>query len=792
MTSYFRLRKVLPAIIALSTLPTQAGLVLVENGRPRARIVVQREEPKAQKAAEELRDYLEKMSGAALPLATEGAPSEGEFPVTIHIGATDAVRAMNLDIPAGFDPTPRPDAFEEEGYRIRTGADFLVLAGNNDGPYHGALYAVYDLLRDLGCRWYFPGEWGEIVPERATIEIEPMDILSRPDFALRSVNIGGWLPSSREEKAAYTEWQLRVGMTPDTRNFYPVAGDGFLAMLVDPNEHFEDHPEYFAMNEQGERHRGRSVRHTMLCLSNEEVFETAVRTVRELKEGTRKNSWFTTGIGISPPDGVPYCYCEDCQKASQNFRFPRYVHRTTQSEEFFGFAARLAREFPDLFIGTMAYSLREIVPQGVDIPPNMAVCVAPISCDVLHPNDSKLWRRRDFMRNLRRWRGKTPHVYIYDYNPGFLLGNWAPERDAANLAINIPIYRKLDIKGLTREGRKAFMQTWISNYVMARMLWDADTDLDALKTDFYTTFFGPDAGPHVRAWWDACEEALVSATIQAHEDWLVNHIYTGDFARSLRIHVEAAQAAQTTPAQKERVDAFALIADHLLAYGEANDAEKAMDYARAADACARMLQRERELHEIYSFFHEYRNEAHARRAYFPGGREDKLRDLAARTNGETGERVAPVPLEAAFRRDPFNEGIVAGWYEADFDPKGWETRNTYYTWDQQEEPLDAAGHDYDGYGWYRFTFDLPEKFDGRPLRLYLGGLINEGWVWVNGDYAGHKAHKLWWGGPHDLDLDITSLARPGAENSVTIRVWNDADIGGLYRRGFVYALNPEE
>jgi hypothetical protein len=425
----------------------------------------------------------------------------------------------------------------------------------------------------------------------------------------------------------------------------------------------------------------------------------------------------------------------------------------------------------------------------VEIPDNVSVCIAPISCDVLHPNNSKLWRRRDFVRNLKAWREKSPHITIYDYNPGFLLGNWVPERDAANMAVNAPIYRDIDIKGLNREGRKAFMQTWISNYVMARMLWDADTDLEDLKSDFYTTFFGEDAGPHVRAWWDACEEALANATIQAHEDWLVSHIYTEEFGRSLMKHVEAARVAETTPEQGKRVEAFALIADHLLAFGEANTAEKAMDYERAAAAAGRMLQRERELHEIYSFFHEYYNKQHARRAYFPGGRERKLEEIAAKKNGETGKLVAAMPLEVPFKRDPFNEGIVGGWDEPGVDTTNWDTRNTYYTWDQQEEPLDEAGHQYDGYGWYRFTFDVPADLQGRTIRFYCGGVINEGWVWVNGQYVGHKDHKLWWGRPHDFDMDITSMVKPGEKNTLAIRVFNDAEIGGLYRRGFVWVAN---
>jgi len=529
-------------------------------------------------------------------------------------------------------------------------------------------------------------------------------------------------------------------------------------------------------------------RYTMLCLSNQEMYAESVSNVKKALAGEKKLSNMSTyGFGISPPDGVPYCYCDECKLASQNFQYPRYAHRTFQSEEFFGFAAKIAREFPNTFVGTMAYSLREIVPQGIDLPKNVSVMVAPISCDVAHPNDSQLWRRRDFIRNLRRWRTLSDHITIYDYNPGFLLGSWIPERDAENFAINAPIYREIGIKGFNAEGRKAFMQTWISNYVRARFLWDADTDLDALKTDFYNTFFGSEAGPHVRAWWDACAEALVNDNIQAHEDWLISHIYTEGFAHSIMKHIDAAKAAEATPQQKARVDAVALIADHLLAFGQMNDAERNLDYARAAEVAGRMYQREVELHDIYSFFHEYYPKGHLR-PYFPAGRQKTFEDLAAKSGGVKGDLVAPVPMQSAFLRDPFNEGVIGGWYETAYDDANWETRDTYLTWDQQEKPLDDAGHDYDGYGWYRFSFDVPANLKGRQIHFYCGGVINEGWTWVNGQYAGHQKHYLWWNSPkHSFDYDITEHVEFGKKNTIAIRVLNNAEIGGLYRRGFVYA-----
>jgi hypothetical protein len=123
--------------------------------------------------------------------------------------------------------------------------------------------------------------------------------------------------------------------------------------------------------------------------------------------------------------------------------------------------------------------------------PNMSVTVAPISSCVLHPNGHpSCWRRQESLDILTQWRRQTPHLMIYDYNPGMLLGMWVPERDVANFAVNAPMLKKLGIKGYAAEGRKVFMQTWISYYVRAKLLWDVKTNVAALKKDFYETFFG--------------------------------------------------------------------------------------------------------------------------------------------------------------------------------------------------------------------------------------------------------------------------------------------------------------
>ena len=780
-------------VCALPLVARGAPLTLVEQGQPNAALIVEADSPKSKKAADALQRYIQQMSGARLPRIKAGAQADADLPaVQIHVGHTSA--ADGQQVPSGFDPSVRDDAFENEGYVLRTLDDqTLLVAGNNDGPYKGTIYAAYALLRKLGCRFYFPGAWGEIVPEQKTITVNELDVMTRPDFPVRLIRLGGWVPRREGERETYRAWGEKVRFTGS--RMYPLVGDGFLAMLVPPNEYFDKHPEFFAMSEEGRRHastysNGRySVRHTMLCLSNEAMFKTAASNLEQAFAGEKDLRNVTEhGFGISPPDGTPYCYCPDCQAQSQKFSYPRYVHRTPQSEEFFDFASRLARKFPDKWAATMAYSLREFPPQGVDVPDNVAVTYAPISNDVLHPNDTDYYRPKQFMQLLTQWREQTPHVMIYDYNPGLLTGLFVPERQAENMAVNAPMYKGIDIKGINAEGRKAFMQSWISYYITARLLWDADADVDAMKRDFYTKFFGAEAGPHVRAWWDACAEALVNADMQAHEDFLINHIYDKAFTDRIHSHVEAALNAETTPAQRERVEAFALIAENLEMYAAMSHAAQRLEYMEAAEAADRMVEIKDELNAIYPFFID--RDKDNTRPYFAAGKAKTFRELAAMRNGETGEAVAPLPETMHVKLDPYNEGTIDQWYSPDHPTSDWSQLGTFYLREQQVEPMDKEGHYYRGYMWYREQVDIPERFANQPVRLRLRGLINEGWVWINGQYVGHRGHELWWSHNHTMDVDVTDAIKPGQANTIAIRVHNAPDeVGGLFRRGFFYSPN---
>ncbi len=162
------------ACILLATAEAAAAdLVIVQDGQPKATIVIAKEAPdpvrqKLQTAADELQTYLQKISGAKLPIVDDAQNPAGAL---ILVGRSRLTDALGIAIPAGLTPARR-----EEGFVIACRGDRLLLAGNNDGPYHGTEYAVYDFLRSLGVRWFMPGEFGEVVPQQKTIRVPEQQV----------------------------------------------------------------------------------------------------------------------------------------------------------------------------------------------------------------------------------------------------------------------------------------------------------------------------------------------------------------------------------------------------------------------------------------------------------------------------------------------------------------------------------------------------------------------------------------------------------------------------------------
>jgi len=139
---------------------------LVHKGAACARIVIPKSPlPVERHAADELRAFLHRMSGAMLPVVDR--PSSHE--TNIFLGSAAPQQGEISERLLGFD-----------GYILRTTGKDLILAGIK--PY-SCLYAVYHLLeRHLGCGFF---QDGDQVPQRKTVEVSALNEVEKPRFDWR-------------------------------------------------------------------------------------------------------------------------------------------------------------------------------------------------------------------------------------------------------------------------------------------------------------------------------------------------------------------------------------------------------------------------------------------------------------------------------------------------------------------------------------------------------------------------------------------------------------------------------
>ena len=122
-------------------------------------------------ATEELRKYLERISGASLAITTD--IKDGR---SILVGTTERWRKKWIAID--------DSQLSPEGFIIRTVGDNLILSGKDE---LGTLFSIYTFLENLGCRWFYPGPEGEDIPKRKDIKLNSLDIAENPVMKYRGI-----------------------------------------------------------------------------------------------------------------------------------------------------------------------------------------------------------------------------------------------------------------------------------------------------------------------------------------------------------------------------------------------------------------------------------------------------------------------------------------------------------------------------------------------------------------------------------------------------------------------------
>src|ERR1019366_8415009 len=129
-----------------------------------------------------------------------------------------------------------------------------------------------------------------------------------------------------------------------------------------------------------------------------------------------------------------------------------------------------------------------------------------------------------------------------------------------------------------------------------------------------------------------------------------------------------------------------------------------------------------------------------------------------------------------FTTDPRDDGRYYAWYEPAFKDGSWESILTTEPFYQQGEGCVAKdGFPYMGPVWYRMDVDVPASAQGKKVIFYVPAVEPEAWVWVNGQFVGHRPYRAAYERPNQIEMDVTAALKPGQKNLVAIRVDTGTD-----------------
>ena len=516
--------------MALSSTHVCGAQFLVEDGRSRAEIIISEQPPRTVKlAANELQNYVKKITGALVPIKT--APSDAQT-LQIYVGRsphTDRLKVSdeglkygafrmesgpNYLILLGQDrdfvlpkfylstPSDMPQLLKE--WDAATGEQWGFATGNLYKEYHselkiwnrdehGSLNAVYEFLRLHGVRWYLPDELGEIVPQRASLELPVISKTVRPDFALRFpyqyMRMFGHEGTTREEAL----WQLRLGwnIAPDVIGDFGMGISHGMNPVYERKEVQLAHPEYFCL--LGGK-RSNTVGAGLPCLSSEGLFRQNVKYARSMFDLVNAPL-----VSLMPADGyVTLCECELCQgKATLERGWDGQI-----SDYVWSYVNRVAKEVykthPDRQLGCYAYGAYILPPEKIEtLSPNLLVGICQDRSQFQDPVE-----RQKFADLRSAWLKKMPEghkkLVINDY---YL--NTRPFT-RPHMPIYYPHVIARDLKSLKGisigdfievhrdpKGMKTLAVDHLNLYVTSRFWWDADQDIDKLLAEYYTEFYGP-------------------------------------------------------------------------------------------------------------------------------------------------------------------------------------------------------------------------------------------------------------------------------------------------------------
>lgn len=573
----------------------ESVLILVADGQPKAVIVVP---SKASRAATEgariLREHLLEISGAHLKilkesdleqvLVTDGQIRSTASQAYILVGESKLANKLGQNS-EGLGPG---------GILIRTVGNALVLLGPDDrtpsDPW-GSRYAVTTFLEDeLGCCYLWPGQSGKVIPKRITITVGALNVHFTPLLKQRKIRWSGYSSRIQQglDRLRYSKKDFLLARdkaatiesaSPDWMDWHRMGGtlglrtgDGTILSAEAWKRFLKEHPDWFAMQADGSRYFDPNWERPRLCLSNPALIEAIVQEkLKELQHNPGRTS--TSLIVNDGGSKAGFCLCDACKAmdppegrpkriwtydhASGRTRRFMYVSLTDRMLAFYNaIAGKVSQVYPNVLFSGQAYSVYSAPPLREKLHPNIVIRF--VHSPGFYTSDEF---RAQGMADWDAWAKAAKMIY---YRPNSLL--WGRFEGITGVFVHklAEDFRHIAHNKCVGTDFDSCMHHWatqgLNYYVLAKLHWNPDLNVDDVIDDYCQSGFGPAAGP-IKSYFMRIEQLTdeVAAITQEQRNGAkpdVTEPYTQQVISELRQLIDDADKAAQSDVQVRRRISF--------------------------------------------------------------------------------------------------------------------------------------------------------------------------------------------------------------------------------------------
>ncbi|WP_165024886.1 DUF4838 domain-containing protein [Dysgonomonas sp. ZJ279] len=510
-------RFTLLAICYAICLFSYAQIAIVKNGKPQSRIVVNEKDSTDLQAAKLMQNFSEKITGTKLEIV----PNNNKI--------------KKGDILIGDFQLPTNDIDQskitEDGFILSTKDGYIRVVGNKG---KGTIYGVVTLLEDYFGIRYFAENTYSLNKSKDMIVDANIHRIDNPSFRYRQTQ-----SYSLKNDPVYKLWHR---LEQPNEVFADNLWVHTFNHLLPASEFGEKHPEYYSFI-NGQRRPGTA---SQWCLTNPEVFDIVSHRLDSIfKKNPDKNI-----ISVSQNDSQTHCYCDACKAIDEKEGSP--------SGTIIYFLNKLAERFPDKEFSTLAYLYSVPPPKHIKPLPNVNIMLCDIDCyrEVTLPENPS---GQAFVKDMEGWAKITNNIFVWDYGINF--DNYvSPFPNFHILQPNMQLFKKngatMHFSQIASIRGGDFSE--LRSYVVAKLLWDVDADVDAIIQSFLEGYYGKEAAPYLYEYMKTQQGALIGSNIPlwiydtpvTHKSGMLNDAM---MRRYKALFDKAEQAVAANPTYLDRV-----------------------------------------------------------------------------------------------------------------------------------------------------------------------------------------------------------------------------------------------